>query len=218
MTIEQMYDWFNLMQDKVDSVYYESSEIDQFINRAIQDFINKVIHKFIQNPQGELVVDSALEETLNISEVLKPLRVLNLDVTETSGVILYDDIESAIATRTGDDDALVLHTLSIVSPNGKPVRFVRDNDYSYLEQNVFKKAESDYPTFRVGDTGLYIDPAETGNYVISVIKSPIEVCYDQGISTDLPSTTHDFVLAKALQLAGIASKDGDLTQVNNAIG
>lgn len=217
MNVIEMHQWFDLIQDKVDSVYYTEAEKDQFINRSIQLFINDVIHKFTESREGPLVISSNLEESLNASEVLRPLMLIDLPVTaDVDGIITVPVIDTAIETRSGETETF-LHILSVADDQGKPVSYVRENDFYKFEQNEFKKATTEYKQYRIGSEGIYTYPAAADAYTVSVIKAPKPVNYDSLESTDLPETVHDYILAKALELAGLASKDEALVQMKNAI-
>ena len=198
MNVVEMHQWFDLIQDKVDSVYYTEVEKDQFINRSIQLFINDVIHKFTEVPNGPLVISSNLEESLNASEVLRPLMLIDLPVNtyvvqdedgnaftadnDRPGLITSAEIEAAIEEKSGETETF-LHILSL-SDGDMAVSYVRENDYFKLEQNEFKKATSTDKKYRISSEGVMITPTvydatsrayET--YAISVIKAPKYVNY-----------------------------------------
>lgn len=207
MNIIEMHDWFDQIQDKVDSVYYTSVEKDRFINRAIQRFINDIINQFILDPAGQFIISSSLEETLNVSQVLKPLRLIDMEVTsDADGLISNEDINTAIEIRSGETETY-LHVLALATTENKSVGFVRENDFYKFEDNEFKKSSSASPVWRLGSEGIYIYPKESRTFKISVIKAPKQVDYDALDSTDLPETTHDYILASALESAGLASRD-----------
>ena len=216
MTVLEMHQWFDLIQDKVDEVYFTESEKDMFINRAIQIFINDVVNAFLLNPQtGQVVISSLLEDTLNAAEVLRPLMVLDMSVTaDASGIITVDAIDAAIKTATGEEDTF-LHILNLANSNGIGLKYVRENDYYKFAVNDFKKATTTYPQYRISHKGIHVTPIDSGGYKLSVIKEPVKVNFDAQISTDLPETTHDYIMAIALELAGLSSKDEALLQMRN---
>jgi hypothetical protein len=218
MNVVEMHQWFDLIQDKVDSVYYTENEKDQFLNRSIQIFINDIIHKFNEDQLGQLVISSSLEQSLNVSEVLRPLMLLDLPVvTDVNGILTDAVINQAIEDESGEEETYA-HILSITNDLGKPVIFMTENDNSKFQENDFKEATVDYPYYRIGSRGVYISPvSEADTYAISVIKAPKQVNYDTLSSTDLPETTHDYITAKALELAGLASKDEALLHMRNAV-
>jgi hypothetical protein len=217
MDIIEMHDWFDLIQDKVDTTYYLTPEKDQFINRAIQLFINDVIHQFNEDPQGRLTISSNLEESLNASEVLRPLMLIDLPVSSnSSGVITDTAIDAAIATKIGETGTF-LHILGLTDDADLPVHYVRENDFAKFQQNEFKQATTTNRQYRIGVDGLYCAPTGVIAYTISLIKAPTEVSYTSLVSTDLPNTVHDYVLAKALELAGLASRDEALTRMRTAV-
>ena len=103
MNVVEMHQWFDQIQDKVDSIYFNEFERDLFINRAIQIFINKIVNKFSEDRSGNFVVSSTLEKSLNVSEVLKPLMLLDLPVvSDATGVLTDAVIEAAITVETDE--------------------------------------------------------------------------------------------------------------------
>jgi len=181
-------------------------------------FINNVIHKFTEPDGGPLIISSNLEESLNASEVLRPLMLIDLQVsTNSGGVITVEAIDNAIENRSGETETF-LHILSVADDAGRPVSYIRENDFYKFEQNEFKKTVDEYKGYRIGAEGIRISPIEdSGAFTVSVIKAPKPVNYDTLDSTDLPETVHDVVLAKALELAGLASHDEALIQMRNVV-
>ena len=217
MNVVEMHQWFDQLEDKVDSIYFNEFEKDLFINRAIQIFINNIINKFTEDREGRFVISSALEESLNVSEVLKPLMLLDLPVnSDITGLVTDAEIVAAIETETGDEAAF-LHVLSVVSPDGMPLKFVRENDFHKFQQNDFKIANAEFPQYRIGFGGVFISPSGVNDYTVSLIKEPNKVNYATLESTDLPETTHDYIMASALELAGLASRDEALLRVKSTI-
>jgi hypothetical protein len=88
-----------------------------------------------------------------------------------------------------------------------------------FRKTTLKRQTVEYPYYRIGSEGsLYITCfGKVDTYAMSVIKAPKQVNYDTLSSTDLPETTHDYITAKALELAGLASKDEALVAMRNAV-
>ena len=54
MTIQQMHDYFDLVQDKFNSPYFVDTEKDIFINQAQERFVNLPHHHIVFSPPSEL--------------------------------------------------------------------------------------------------------------------------------------------------------------------
>ena len=159
MNVVEMHQWFDQIQDKVDSIYYTEPEKDLFINRSIQTFIDNIVNNYIADRRtGEFIISSTLEESLNVSEVLKPLTLLRLSVaSNSSGIITDTAIDDAILAET-DEDATFLHILSLTDADGAPVSYVRENDFAVFQRNDFKEATLEYAQYSIGYGGLFITP------------------------------------------------------------
>lgn len=97
-----------------------------------------------------------------------------------------------------------------------PVNYSRHNDWAQFLNNSFKTPTNSNP--KVYETALDyrflpINPAAQIGFIC--LKYPVTVDIDLGISSDLPDFTHDKVLALALDLAGIASRDTALMELKS---
>lgn len=214
MTVQQMHDWFDLIQDKVDSVYFTDGEKDQFINRAIQIFMNSLIHRFTGSPEAEEAVMNIAESDQTIAQMLKPVTKVDASVaSDGSSVILDATIDTAFSSVT------YLHILSLArSSDDEPVNFVRHNDFYKFSANEFKQPSTTKLYYRFSDTGLVISPTQASTtFKISAILKPTEVVGPSTTSTNLPDNTHDYIMAKALELAGIGSMDENLLKIRGAV-
>lgn len=203
-----MHNWFDLIQDKYNTPYFEDTEKDEFINRAQITLVN------------ELIGENALPE----SEIIKPLILEDLTVATDgtdNSLILNADINTAIVVEANAGDEF-LHILSLetagsVFTTDRFVRFVRHNDYLKFKQNIFKTASDDNPLWRVVKDGIRVSGATTlsspENFKLSVIKTPTDVNIS-GTDSEFPSFAHDKIVAIALELAGVATRDEVLALIN----
>jgi hypothetical protein len=220
MTIQEMHDYFNLVQDKFNDPYFVDTEIDVFINRAQEKFVNKLIFRDILGvaiPQGVQAI-TGLETTLQSDEILKTLITVDKAVTTTgtTGVkILYLDI-----------DAALMHILSVkASPtntagtgtitNNKTLRFIRHNDEGKFEDNTFKQGSLSKPYYKIGSDGLYLYPSTSvvENFLTSFITKPTDVDI-AGTNSELPAYTHERLVAMAIEIAGIATESEAMMIMN----
>jgi hypothetical protein len=217
MEVTEMHAWFDLMEDKVDTVYYTSHEKDSFISRSIQLFVNDLSSKMVSPPTGPTIIFGSVETTLPTGMMLKPLMRPGLVVAAATGLITDVAINAVLNTDFGTSNKVYQAILSIADSAGLPVTYKRHNDFDKQEQNEFKKSSVTNPVYRLQNDGLLLSPADNGNYTISVLKAPDYVDYDAGTNTDLPVITHDIIIAKALALASIGSMDENLARIKQEV-
>lgn len=224
-----MTSWFDLIQDKPSSPYYNLAEKLEFINNAQTDLVNELAFQYLLNSRrlGEpsARVYSSVESTEAALEVLEPLMVHDIAVSSSaSGVINRSDIKSAMNIISGDTEGFMMVTSlakSLGDEDELPVRFVRANDFYQFQRNEFKKATSSEPQFRISRDKLTIRPSGVANYLTSVLKYPIDVVVDlnvpsNNVDSELPDFTHNDIMAIALDNAGVSSRDIALIQAKQA--
>lgn len=214
-----MIKWFDLIQDKSESVYFTDENKLDFLNRAQDLFVNRVLFSFLQGQkriQESPMIGSGIESTSSSLEKIWPLILEDLTLSsDASGFISFDSIEGAINSVTGGNYT-VLHTLNI-SKDGNYIRFVRHNDFYRHNKNSFKAPVSSYPTFRISRNGLTVNPTGVNSYKVSVVKSPKLMEFNffgdpLNVSSELPESTHNEIMSIALEFAGLSSRDEALIQ------
>lgn len=225
MTIVEMIYLFDLIQDKVNSLYYTSDEKVQFINLAQDKFVKELIlQNFLpsrRGGEGGSRLYSSIESNLMSSEALEPLIVADLEVSsDIDGIINRSLIKSQLNSITGDsvDYISVISLAKSSGVNKIPVKLVRTNDFYKFQNNEFKKSTTDYPQYRINRNNIKLSPTGVEDYFASVIKEPIRVVYDEitpanNVDSELPSFTHDSIVAIALNEAGVSSRDSALLQL-----
>lgn len=204
MTVQQMHDWFDLIQDKYSSPYFTDTEKDTFLTRAQYQYVNELFP----------IVDSPVNVESNINSV-ECIATLIIETDSpinpsATGKILTNNI----STEVGSD---YMRLLNISVDNGVErvaARFRRHNDFYKLEKNSFKAGSNDVPVYKIVSDGIILAPANTSYGVyFTVIKEPEDI--QLGVTEpELPAHTHDKVVAIALELAGVASRDEALMVIN----
>lgn len=218
MTIQEQHDFFNLIQDKYNSPYFVSSEVDIFLNRAQERFINNLIFRNILGendiPKGPQSLYS-IEDTILSNEIIQTLVYPDKAVqSDVGGIkVLYTAIDTDL-----------MHLLSITTPSSsatgaldsdKYLKFIRYNDVGKFNDNVFKKGSISKPYYKIGNDGIYLYPT-TGaqeDLLVSYIKKPVDV--ELGVTqSELPESTHVNIVISALALAGVATESEILTAID----
>lgn len=225
MQIDEMHSWFNILLDHYNEPYFIDTEIDEFINSGTMEFVNDIIFKEYfptlgENEKGIQALNS-MESVIQGSEILQPLIIEDIVVPVTSGYALKSSIDSAIQTETGDSNDKLMHVVATVYNNGtedRLVRYVRHNDKARFNQNVFKKATERNPIFSVSRRGLKISPSTLDELIMSVLKTPRKVSKEDSIDSDMPEFTHQRIIAYAIAMSGVASRDEVLLQLQKISG
>jgi hypothetical protein len=224
MNINQMHSWFNILLDHYNEPYFTDTETDEFLNAGTLEFVNDVIFKEFfptlgQEEKGVQVL-SSIESVVQGSEIMQPLLVTEVPVSSVDGLISTGSINTAITTAVGEPSEL-LHVINVVKlheGDERLVRYVRHNDKPKFKQNVFKRPTARNPIFTFNYNGLLIDPQDTGDYQVSVVKRPRIMSLEDDISSDMPAFTHQRIMSYALSLAIMASRDDVLMQMQRATG
>lgn len=211
MLLSEWHIYFDILQDKYGSQYFTVSEKETLFNRAILDFVNS---HFTPNKKGV----TEAERNQRISENLQPLTyrvpAINMDPT---GLITNSQIETSLQTIVASGQFMRLLALGWEQSDSysPPIKFTRHNDWYQFKRNYFKDPKrAGVPKYYTDGLNYFIQPINT---IVSirptVIKYPAIVSSVGPVECDLPDFTHNIVLASALSLAGVSSRDEALSQL-----
>lgn len=221
MTVNEMLDWFDIIQDKSDSPFFNEAEKLQFLNRAQTKFVNEYIQAYFTSsryPRIGAKANSSVEESILGLEVLNPLIIPDISVSsDANGKITHDSINSGLQAITSDTTEFIA-ILSVGRESGAneyPVRFVRHNDKLYFKNNVFKKGTATDPVYTLSDNSVKFDPVGIATYNFTVLKEPVQMETGTPTNSELPAFVHDRIIAIALDDAGVSSRDAALLQMQS---
>jgi hypothetical protein len=215
MTIIEMGNWFDLLQDKYGSPYFTDTEKSLLFNRAQVGYVKNLLW-----PDGNEQPET-LELTQDTFSQVAPLIFALPYIQMTSGGLITKTTLQTSLTNT-QPGAIVWRPLSIgwtLGGNVRPISFVRHNDWWAFQQNYFKAPTTENPKFRETAAAFEFLPVSISARVyFTVLKYPITVNLDydtpaNNINSDLPDFTHDKIVALALEYAGISSRDEALAQL-----
>lgn len=213
MTIIEMANYFDIMQDKFKSPYFTDTEKTLFLQRAHVDLVNNLLSSDEKLPNVELSQDTISK----IATLIIPLAYINMPST---GVVLKSSIQTAL--NTASSGAVLWRPLNIgwvLGNESHPVKYTRHNDWWEFKQNYFKNPSTDNPKVYETATGYQFGPIHTNaKLYFNVLKYPKKVVIDSvtpanNVDSDLPDFTHDEIVALALEYAGIGSRDENLAQL-----
>jgi hypothetical protein len=199
MTYSQMKDYFLILQDKFGSPYYTDDEVTLFLNRAQLDTVIALLPL-----DGNPINVELNQNTID--------RIAPLVFTNTAAVMNSSGWVNKEAFNTLHDIRL-LRVLAI-SYNGKPAKATRWNNWAKYVTNVFKVPSADYPRYAETALNWIFKPIDiTAVIDISGIRYPVEMLADGSIDCELPDFTHNDVVSRALELAGVGSRDQMLSEL-----
>ena len=209
MTVQQMHDWFDLIQDKVDTVYFTDDEKDEFLNRSTQMYVNNIIQQILP-PNSVKRTRSLVDSTEQLSKKLSTITK-DITVAHSTGAITYTAIEAQTSSTP------ILTILRVSDNAGNPATYVRHNDINRFEQNTFKQSSGTNLKYSYVDSGIKFLTAPTeANINLTVVVKPAEI--ELGVTeSNLPLETHDEIVAQALTLAGLGSMDENLIRIKQII-
>jgi len=203
MTITEFHTYFDILCDKYGNPYFTTAEKDLLFNRATLIVLEEIINSGLQTQQLE--------------EVLYPLILRGYSTMNASGVIPFSTIEAQLTAAYGQN-VVIYRILSVSQANSLgtiiPVRYRSYNKLNY--SNTFKTPSATVPVFSyIGSSNLQFLPVNQAltNY-ITIIKKPLTVSTGGPVNSDMPEALHNAIVHKAVDLAGIGSRDQELVNLN----
>lgn len=213
MTIQEMHNWFDILQDKYQSPYFTDDEKDIFLNIAQLEYINS----FIDDGEG---INDSVERNSFIFTSFSPLvySIKNGLSMDSNGNVTIANITTELNLLSGDTSPY-LYILNCGIGSGSNVleaNYVRHNDIYRLQQNDFKRASTTNPQYSVDNQGLVFKPVDiTANVIITVLKEPKKMTISApSVNSELNSNCHNTIVAIAIDLAGVATREEALISLN----
>lgn len=213
MTTQEALDWFDVLQDKFGSPYFNTDQKLLFLNNGQSEYLNKL---FPSNEGGLINAEHDWNIEQNISPLIYELPSIVMDIT---GAITEASLDAALQTISGDVNTTIYKILSIEFKRGLkryPCKVLRHNDKAAFETNFFKKPNLANPRYLLQNGNYQFRPIDTTvNVLITVIKKPRDLAITPSIiNPEFPESTHNELVAYGLQFAGIASRDEVLSAMN----
>ena len=214
MSSQQAVDYFAILQDKYGSPNLIESEIVDFLNHAVNEYINRML----PDSQGGVV---NVEMDSNVLNNLAPL-IYTITENTTSGLLTNAVIDAALVTESGDAAASRMSVLevSVTSSGVKyPAKWAKYNNINAYERNYFKKPSSpDNIRYVYNGKGIQFFPTDDVSDIgVTVIKKPKVLSLSPVVNPEFSDYVMYSVIAIALQLAGVSTRDAELVESIRAI-
>lgn len=207
MTSAELIENFSILQDKRGSSNFDDTEALVFLNHAQLERLKRLI----PDDQGAQVnLDLDQNTLMNV----RPLIYSVSTNMNSSGVITFATVNTALQSGSGDAGCKVHRILGMswtLGGESYPVKYTKTNNWDSYKRNVFKKAVSDAPRYKVDATNIMIDPVSTtATIAINCLKTP--KILTAANSPDWDDSNANLIIEIALQLAAQATRDQELLQ------
>lgn len=209
MTVTELVNYFDLLQDKYGSPYFTTSEKESFLIRAELDLIFEHLPK-----EGD---ELNIERNANTWMIFNPISFNLTTNMNSSGIVLKSSLESTLTTSLGFD-VEIIRPLSIGWEDADGTRPImgptRHNNWNKYKNNVFKEPVTSEPRYYETSTGYIIEPIDTNaNITISGVRYPQPISVSGDVTSELSPIYHNELVARALELAGVGSRDQMLSEL-----
>lgn len=203
--------YFDILQDKYGSPYFTDTEKELLFQRAIMDFVDS---HFSPSKKGTITVEANQRIMENLSTIVFRLPAIKMD---SAGLITVAQLNTALGTIVTGGSAMRTLGLGWEQSAGYtvPIKLTRHNDWYEFKQNYFKDAKrGSAPRYYMSGSNFYVEPINTAvNIRVTIVKYPATVAFAGPVECDLPDFTHNSIIASALEMAGVSSRDEALTQL-----
>lgn len=209
MTITEMVDYYDLLQDKYGSPYFTTSEKERFLNQAQLDIISDHLPK-----EG---TEQNIERNANSWLAFNTLFFSTVAVMNSLGVITKTDLESTLTTALGFT-VTIIRPLSFSWTDSNGTRPIigptRQNNWAKFIDNIFKIPVESEPRYYESNSSYVINPVNTGaSITITGLRYPKAISVSGTQTSELSPLYHNEVVARALELAGVSSRDQALVEL-----
>lgn len=211
MTITTMATFFDLLQDKYGAPYFTNTEKSLFLNRAQVAFVHELLFPD-KDEDIDLNIEYSQDTIAKVAPLIFTLPYLQMN---SSGYVTKAAIQTSLNSML--NGAILWRPLSIgfvSGVNSRSVSYVRHNDWWKFQENYFKTPSMDNPKCKETVTEYQFLPINlNAQLYFDVLKYPLTVDIDSVVSSDLPDFTHNEIVAIALALAGVCSRDQALLEL-----
>jgi hypothetical protein len=209
MTITEMAGYFDLLQDKYGSPYHTESEKERFLNQAELDLIND----FLPKDGSEINI----EANANTWMLFNPLFFTLTTNMSGAGAITKSTLEASLASSLGFLTKII-RPLSVTWTDADGTRPVkgptRFNNWATYLTNIFKVPTTKYPRYYEEGTRYMVLPINVGATItINGLRYPRAMSISGVLSSELPAIYHNDIVARALEFAGVSSRDQLLAEL-----
>lgn len=198
MTSSELLTLFEVLLDKYGSPYLTDSEMYSLLNMAQYERFNRLL----PDDMGGQVNFEFDENTL---QNIRPFIYTLTGLTPTTGLLSNATINTALvsASHSGAEMFRIMNA----SVSNTPIRWVRHNNINAYNQNAFKAPDSDNPKYTLLSSGIQFYPTTTTGITLTVIKRPRAI--SDVVNPEWDDYSLNLILMIALQLAGVAIRDGE---------
>lgn len=198
MTTTEMIERFRLVQDKFESPYFTDSEILNFLNAAQEEVFFENDKAYSRSGSNRKAQDPS-QVGVTILRNLFNIYISN------SPAFTWQEMETTIGRR--------VYRIDNVTDNGVPVIVPNVGDSEFVNRNEFFGNDEDPILISHDGNTWTFKPEGTSSKRISVITYPSNMNLTTQ-NSELGEIVHNDIIEEALNLAGIASRDQVIAQMD----
>ncbi len=134
-----------------------------------------------------------------------------------SGVITAAAVQAKLDAASSSTEPImyIMNVSASTGGNMYPVKYTRHNDWYEFERNTLKRGDTENPRYRYNKVNFTFSPIDPLSAIsMSLLKTPKDIDLGGGVTSELPAHTHKTVVELAVELASVAIREGDFTQLN----
>lgn len=234
MSPQEFENLFDLICDKVGSDYFGEAEKEQFANLAQYSIIDNLLFPARRNQEKKDndVFEFAYQNSM--VQGLSPLHCIVTAAIDTSQTVTFANLTGLLLADYGIVAEpyriinLVLPLDSLTDPlpryNAKFVGTQKGSDSIYKNLRFGKNTDPRYATYTVrqeagaanGKEIWWSSPLLAADEVqVEFIRTPVPFDIGEGQGFEVDAIFHNEILFRALQLAGIAIREGEFYEMTN---
>jgi hypothetical protein len=212
MTISQAHAYFDVLIDKYGGTYFTDSEKDSFITQACLAYTKQ------QLPSAENEGINFDIDQINYNNIYTLVFNTGTTSMNSSGDVTIAAIQTLLNTASSSTEPLmgILNASWTKSGVTYPLKYTKQNNWFVYINNTFKSGATQ-PRYRYNKISMNFYPVDTTATIgFTLLKQPKTTNLAGGVAIELPEHTHKSIVEMAVDLAGTATRDGELVQLNNA--
>lgn len=209
MTITEVFDVVDALQDKYGSPYIPPADKVRLFNQAQYRYVNSLIP---DNQGGQVNIELDSNTLQNVKSLL-----FNVDLSTVSGILTNNSIEAALSAQS-HAGAKVLRILRFRATNDNvsfyKVRFAKYNNIDEYQQNSLKRpvAPNKMRWLPLASGYNIIPTSDSTTIRATIVKEPRAVSLSPQVDPEWDNYTLSFVLVEMLKLMGVSTRDEELLQ------
>ena len=212
MTIQACHDYFDLLADKQEGLYFTDDWKDNFISQACIEYVKQHLPS-VENGGVNFEVDQ-----VSYNNLYTLIYTTGTTTMTTGGVVTISALQSLLNTASSSTEPFMAILGVNWTKSGKtlPVKWTRQNNWFKDIRNPFKVGDANEPIYKYDKVNMTFYPVDVNaSLSFTLLKQPKTVDLGSGVGIELPEHTHKRVVEMAVDIAAITMRDQELRVLNS---